>query len=45
MIFVRPDEVITPPGMPQAGHTSYKLDAAATPWPPVFAQTFFCAGV
>jgi uncharacterized protein (DUF927 family) len=30
MIFVRPDEVITPPGMPQAGHTSYKLDAAAT---------------
>ncbi len=29
-IFVRPDEVITPPGMPQAEHTSYKLDAAAT---------------
>jgi hypothetical protein len=27
--FARPDEVITPPGMPQAGHVSYELDAAA----------------
>jgi putative DNA primase/helicase len=30
MIFVRPDEVITPPGKPQAERTSYELDAAAT---------------
>jgi uncharacterized protein (DUF927 family) len=30
MIFVRPDEVITPPGMPQATRTSYELAAAAT---------------
>src|SRR5262245_57273210 len=28
-IFARPDEVITPPGMPQAGHVTYVLDAAA----------------
>jgi putative DNA primase/helicase len=30
LIFVRPDEVITPPGMPQARNTTYVLDAAAT---------------
>ena len=29
-IFMRPDEVITPAGMPQASNTSYVLDAAAT---------------
>jgi hypothetical protein len=29
-IFVRPDEVITPPGMPRAGYTNYLLDATAT---------------
>jgi uncharacterized protein (DUF927 family) len=28
-IFVRPDEVITPAGMSQAGRTSYQLDTAA----------------
>src|SRR6516162_10004502 len=28
-IFARPDEVITPPGMPQAGHVTYVLDEAA----------------
>jgi putative DNA primase/helicase len=28
-IFVRPDQVITPPGMPQAGNATYVLDAAA----------------
>jgi putative DNA primase/helicase len=30
LIFVRPDEVITQPGMPQAGNVTYVLDAAAT---------------
>ena len=30
MIFVRPDEVITPVGMPKAQSTSYVLDVAAT---------------
>ena len=29
MIFVRPDEVIMPPGMPQARNVTYVLDAAA----------------
>jgi uncharacterized protein (DUF927 family) len=29
-IFVRPDEVLTPPGMPQASYTRYVLDAAAS---------------
>jgi putative DNA primase/helicase len=29
-IFVRPDEVIAPADMPQASHTSYLLDTAAT---------------
>jgi putative DNA primase/helicase len=29
-IFVRSDDVITPPGMPQADHISYVIDAAAT---------------
>ncbi len=30
MIFVRPDEVIMPPGMPQAHNATYVLDATAT---------------
>jgi putative DNA primase/helicase len=29
-VFVRPDEVITPPGMPQARYTTYALDTAVT---------------
>jgi hypothetical protein len=29
-VFVRPDEVITPPDMPAQRNTSYRLDAAAT---------------
>src|SRR5262249_62284368 len=29
-IFVRPDEVITPPGMPTQRGTTYALDTAAT---------------
>jgi uncharacterized protein (DUF927 family) len=29
-VFVRPDEVITPPGMPKARNTIYMLDPAAT---------------
>jgi len=29
-IFVRPDEVISPPGMPQANHTNFVLDTTAT---------------
>ena len=29
-IFVRPEEVITPSGMPEARHTNYVLDATAT---------------
>jgi uncharacterized protein (DUF927 family) len=29
-VFVRPDEVIVPPGMPQAGNVTYVLDATAT---------------
>ena len=30
LIFVRPDEVITPPGMPGADNTTYELDRTAT---------------
>jgi hypothetical protein len=30
LIFVRPEEVITPAGMLQAGHVSYELDVAAS---------------